>query len=749
MSTETISLSLPSTESVSAEHFGVNFVDAYEAIDSSNWNDNKFEDLNDFIDGGAADMGLTSLRWSGGSDIEKYEITGTTTGTVELSAIDDLGNNAKTLSLGNGSADNTQNENLGTFLEFCGNNNIEATIIIPTEWLVDTQYKGPNYVADQINPTDLASIEAYVEKVMELAAEHNVTIAGFEIGNEYQSWFTPQGYAEVLNAVVPVVHSVVGEDGPDIIAQMAINTKDDGGLSLDEWEYRNENGVWQNVDSVVANAIDGLASHFYYQEGQETQNGSDWVHSYDNIDDLVAKFAEMASAWGTDIDLHMTEWGVSKTTLTGEEANFGLRQLAPTLEMFSAMIKHGVDSADIWPLLYKDSSLAQNEHLKPVGQLFDLMNDHLIGKNVVEFTLDSDDYDIHGFIGGGEGAAFFSSFLDSSQDLTIDLTDMYGLRGEVTVYIIESDDYTDANAWGSVTTSAGADTYTINAGGTISLRLDAYETAVIVYDAVDLSDYAVVTQASVEYQDATHGTSYKYLDEAVTNDLIIGTDVHDWIRTGDGNDYINGGAGADALYGGKGNDIIVGGAGNDYIAAGANSDTVYGGTGEDIVYGGLGEDRIWAGDGDDLIHGDGGTGHLYGELGDDILHGGNSRDYLYGGGGNDLIVGNGGDDEIYGHNGNDTIRGGGGADVITGGNGNDTFVFNDGFGLDVITDFEATNDNETIDLSDVSAITGFSDLQSNHMSQSGSDVLITVDANNVITLENVLLSDLEAADFLF
>ena len=78
-----------------------------------------------------------------------------------------------------------------------------------------------------------------------------------------------------------------------------------------------------------------------------------------------------------------------------------------------------------------------------------------------------------------------------------------------------------------------------------------------------------------------------------------------------------------------------------------------------------------------------------------------------------------------------------------------TFFFSDDFGRDRITDFDATNSNEVIDLSGVSAIANYADLISgNYLSQSGSDVLITVDADNVIILENVLLSDLDATDFI-
>ena len=59
---------------------------------------------------------------------------------------------------------------------------------------------------------------------------------------------------------------------------------------------------------------------------------------------------------------------------------------------------------------------------------------------------------------------------------------------------------------------------------------------------------------------------------------------------------------------------------------------------------------------------------------------------------NDILNGNAGDDDLEGGDGNDTLDGGAGDDTLTGGAGADTFVFQPGFGSDVITDFDADAD---------------------------------------------------------
>jgi hypothetical protein len=68
----------------------------------------------------------------------------------------------------------------------------------------------------------------------------------------------------------------------------------------------------------------------------------------------------------------------------------------------------------------------------------------------------------------------------------------------------------------------------------------------------------------------------------------------------------------------------------------------------------------------------------------------------------------------------------------------------------VITDFDAGNDLEKIDLSRVSGIADFNDLVANHMTQIGANVVIDDGSSNTITLQNVLLADLlDGNDFLF
>lgn len=135
--------------------------------------------------------------------------------------------------------------------------------------------------------------------------------------------------------------------------------------------------------------------------------------------------------------------------------------------------------------------------------------------------------------------------------------------------------------------------------------------------------------------------------------------------------------------------------------------------------------------------------------GDDVLVGGMGRDYMSAAGGDDVVRGGRGADHLSGGDGDDVLRGGRGDDQLTGDKGADRFVFNDGFGDDVVTDFQAGRAGEVIDLSGVEGIVDFDDLLAGHASQVGDDVVIDDLAGNTITLTGVNLAALDAGDFIF
>jgi len=240
-------------------------------------------------------------------------------------------------------------------------------------------------------------------------------------------------------------------------------------------------------------------------------------------------------------------------------------------------------------------------------------------------------------------------------------------------------------------------------------------------------------------------------------DTLYGNGGWDRLYGGEGDDVVRGDWGKDSLYGGDGNDSLYGGNHNDKLYGGAGMDTLSGESGDDKLFGGSGDDTLYGSDGSDKLYGGNNDDKLYGGRADDIMYGGSGDDSVFGNSHDDIIHGNSGadtlgggldNDQIFGGTGNDAIYGGPGDDTMTGGAHSDTFIFIDGFGVDVITDFEALNDSETIDLSGLNNITNMADLTANHLTQTNNDVLIT-DGADSITLTGVNLADLDAFDFIF
>ena len=280
---------------------------------------------------------------------------------------------------------------------------------------------------------------------------------------------------------------------------------------------------------------------------------------------------------------------------------------------------------------------------------------------------------------------------------------------------------------------------------------------------------------------------------------------NDVVRGGGGNDSINGQAGNDTLFGGDGNDVIEGGtdadsmvghggidtlsyasdsagvtvrlfngtasgghaagdtfSGFENLEGGSGNDFLVGDAGANVLTGNDGDDTLQGGSGNDILDGGNDNDRLDGAVGDDTLLGGGGADTLVGGFGDDSLVGNAGHDVFWSGTGNDIVRGGGGNDTINGQAGNDTmyggagldtFVFTNNFGTDVIGEFSAHND-EDIDLSGVTAITGFNDLITNHVSNNGGFAQIDVGVNSIL-LQGVAFADVgvglaySADDFIF
>jgi Ca2+-binding RTX toxin-like protein len=168
-----------------------------------------------------------------------------------------------------------------------------------------------------------------------------------------------------------------------------------------------------------------------------------------------------------------------------------------------------------------------------------------------------------------------------------------------------------------------------------------------------------------------------------------------------------------------------------------------GGDGSGILTGTNGDDTLNGNGGNDMLFGGDGNDTLIGGTGNDQLYGGNGNDLLFGGKGNDLLDGGKGNDVLVGGLGKDVLIGGAGNDHLFGGQGADAFVFGPGFGHDVITDFTHA---DHIEFDGGVFKNAQQALAASH--QVGDNTVITVDAHNSVTLQDVSMQSLHAKDFI-
>jgi len=232
-------------------------------------------------------------------------------------------------------------------------------------------------------------------------------------------------------------------------------------------------------------------------------------------------------------------------------------------------------------------------------------------------------------------------------------------------------------------------TFTLTDSPDDSLTIENYYNSFYRIENIEVEGSTLTTEeifGSQTWRDTSKTNSLTWLDTGINYN---GLDGDDRITTGDYNDRIWGDIGNDSITSGAGDDNLSGGADNDSLEAGEGDDTVNGGSGDDTVGAGNGNNRLVGGSGNDSLVSGSGEDVLYGQAGDDTIRGGSGNDVYYGGSGNDLI------EDIrrtyYSYSSynrdSDTIDGGWGNDTLKGGGGEDVYIFNRGYGNDLVSDY--------------------------------------------------------------
>jgi len=281
---------------------------------------------------------------------------------------------------------------------------------------------------------------------------------------------------------------------------------------------------------------------------------------------------------------------------------------------------------------------------------------------------------------------------------------------------------------------AGIDTLAGGAGNDIYLVDHVADLVTeLVNEGTDIvqSSVSYALGANVENLTLTGATTINGTGNALDN-VLTGNSANNILNGGAGNDTLSGAAGADTMVGGIGNDTYyvdnasdvvteLAGEGTDTVRAtvthtlGANVENLIIDTQASINATGNVLDNVVSvgGIGNNVIDGLGGidtvsygyatsavtvslavaTAQATGGSGSDTLL---NIENLTGSAYNDKLTGNAAANGLTGGAGNDTLDGGAGADALVGGLGNDIYVLGRGYGIDTITENDATADNTDV-----------------------------------------------------
>ncbi|WP_304522402.1 hypothetical protein [Cognatishimia sp. MH4019] len=694
----------PLGNAVNAEMFGANYLFTQDA-NPSNPDRNSISDAN-FDNGNDLIGGVHTWRYPGGSITEfQFDITNWNSTVSKADPNEEI-------------------IPLDQFLQRVGPGGT-VSIVIPTQHglLPGTPGTGapdPSYVPREVDPQYILDVVTFVNAAMAEAQAAGVTIASFEIGNEFWGSGRMNGaeYGQLAGEVAVAIQNAIG-DQADIVVQSLHALGRHTTTNSARAELNELIDSFMSVQGAVE-ATDALVDHYYIRSLEVDEGDQDF---------LFDQLQHFENRTGKQFEWHSSEWNARNWERLDL---FGLRNATVLVETMYRMVDEGMDAAQAWTfwssakgttaLVHSFSGDSSNLQEKHSGAAFKLMNESIHGLqvagsgNLVAGSLPrEDDLEFHAFSDGvSRDVIFLSNQTTMTGVVDVNLTEFtasYGQTYFVTVTTLGDDVPADAGAINMAKATVTWDHESWNAADFSSNTL-----------SVAFSDWELVR---LEITNITE-----------TADHIIGRGADDVIAGLGGNDHLEGGRGQDTLYGNEGDDTLNGGEGNDTLWGGLGNDHMIGGSGTDtaVFEAAFNEFQI-SFDGLDLIvsHATRGSNRVQDDVErllfedevfyfDDIktsitaktVVGSEANDFIdpsfvdpngvtisdigqtiFGNGGRDRIFDGAGDDQIFGGAGRDAFFIGAGADTIDGGAdvGDEAYYTRSTVGL-------------TIDLQDASNSTG-------------------------------------------
>ncbi len=623
------------------------------------------------------------------------------------------------------------NSELSGFIDYCVEQGIEFTLVIPVR---------KEFITDQ------AGMNAFISLVYDRLGNSTELLNSVELGNEHWEEIGETEYGEqafsaaglliksldVYNAnnqsaVDPNIIVQTGNpsgresdfhagnytadipsyDARTILANEAIIEQFDADRNL-------SNGFQATMES---DALDGIVAHYYYNQTSTT-----FADTLSEERRISLRDDPWVSVFGDEFTYHITEWNVMAANYSQQ----GLVAASVILEQFENMLEAGVDFAEIWPIRENTTNAvaggrdaSEPVSLTPAGVAFSWMSESLVtpegGLTLLELGGNSDrDIEVNGYQDDYRTVLYISSrTTDFNSNISVDWSDLIDIFSvhtvsgrQLSIDASTSDGFSQQRGYDEngdlvggtglarraideaeeialrqVLGNAYREYYIVEIDGELRTYLPPVDTIIpMVSNPTSLSDFyfpAETDVAGLETNLAINDTAtnvsltldpYEVVEIVVENFVTInGTSVRDVLQGGYGRDIIYGGSGADSLFGHGGDDILYGGSGADILYGGDGTDTASYATAGESVTANLNTVSQNTGDA---------AGDRYSSI--ENITGSAFDDNLTGNSNSNTITGGEGADQIDGGNGNDIIDAGQGADFVHAGSGEDTVLGGDG-----------------------------------------------------------------------
>lgn len=473
--------------------------------------------------GAAEELGITSVRYPGGSVTENYfdisepnrtEIYDETIGGIrDLLPISD-------------------------FMEYAAAEDISVQIVIPTKNFF-SEARDSN--GDRFVELDEEVLREFVTNA--LTGEYgDAHVSGFEIGNEY--WGSGMSAVEYGRVASEISH-IVGEtiDGlvgvvpdvehTDVLVQSGTNfafsklnteyeayetgaekfaaLQDDYEIEFDEGTLRYSGNVdWIQVNNqllireveeqLADGSINGVVTHVYSR-------------APDFPDSRTSPLKHINRDWleeHPDLSVHVSEWNVKANTGALEDGDYALHQAQEMLNMVAGFAEYDVDGGHAWPVInWQESSLSRgydHEELSVPGEMFALMRASIPGKKLVTFKGEVEENDKDpgldlaegsletlGFANEDSMVLFMASKSGSEEQNIVDLESIISGYENVSARVLGVEEGDDPGGVRSTAVVEELSPDQFMNGSQISVDLGPFEIMQVVIDQPEWTEVAVAS----------------------------------------------------------------------------------------------------------------------------------------------------------------------------------------------------------------------------------------------------------------